>query len=97
MNCTWPTCGCPERDRCKPMIKIEDRQDSEAERAHHAMTAGCLRTDLEHMTRERDEALARIDAGIKAEREACAEIALAIDSGRGNEKEIAAAIQARSK
>lgn len=30
-----------------------------------------------------------------AEREACASIALAIDSGRGNEKEIAAAIRAR--
>lgn len=30
------------------------------------------------------------------EREACAEIALAIDSGRGNEKEIAKAIKARA-
>lgn len=30
---------------------------------------------------------------IAAERERCAQIALAIDSGRGNEKEIAAAIR----
>lgn len=39
------------------------------------------------------------DAIMKAradEREACAEIALAIDSGRGNEREIAKAIRARS-
>ena len=36
-----------------------------------------------------------IRAAVAAEREACAEIALAIDSGRGNEKEIAAAIRAR--
>ena len=35
-------------------------------------------------------------AVIEAEREACAEIALAIDSNRGNEKEIAKAIRARS-
>lgn len=32
---------------------------------------------------------------VEAEREACAEIALAIDSGRGNEREIAKAIRAR--
>ncbi len=35
------------------------------------------------------------EAAIKEEREACAHIALAIDSKRGNEKEIARAIRAR--
>jgi len=31
---------------------------TESERKHHENTAGCLRTDLEYMTRERDEARA---------------------------------------
>lgn len=36
-----------------------------------------------------------IDAALAAERERCAHIALAIDSKRGNEKEIAKAIRAQ--
>lgn len=39
---------------------------------------------------------AAMRAAVEHEREQCAEIALAIDSGRGNEKEIARAIRARS-
>ena len=35
------------------------------------------------------------DTAVAAEREACAQIAIAIDSNRGNEKEIARAIRAR--
>jgi hypothetical protein len=38
----------------------------------------------------------QIDAAVAYERERCAEIALAIDSGRGNEKEISRAIRARA-
>ncbi len=37
----------------------------------------------------------RMTIAVLAEREACHDIALAIDSGRGNEKEIARAIRAR--
>ena len=38
-----------------------------------------------------------VAAAIKEERERCAHIALAIDSKRGNEKEIARAIRAQSE
>jgi len=34
---------------------ISERDATESERKHHENTAGCLRTDLEYMTRERDE------------------------------------------
>ncbi len=45
---------------------------------------------------ESDEyVLGMIAAAVEMELETCARIALAIDSGRGNEKEIAAAIRAR--
>lgn len=48
---------------------------------------------LEHKGRHYDCDLAR---AVAAERERCARIAEAIDSGRGNEKEIARAIRAQS-
>lgn len=38
----------------------------------------------------------QIASAVAAEREACASIALAIDSGRGNEKQIARVIRARA-
>ncbi len=43
-----------------------------------------------------DVIAAAITEAVAAERVACAEIALAIDSGRGNEKEIARAIEDRA-
>ncbi len=45
---------------------------------------------------QRRRVMASFANAIGEEREACADIALAIDSGRGNEKEIACAIRARS-
>ena len=56
--------------------------------------------EIKRMLRRTGHAVVPIeptDAGrVAAEREACAELAEAIDSGRGNEKEIARAIRARS-
>lgn len=51
---------------------------------------------LEEWLRPTEYVAVQIAEAIEAEREACAEIALSIDSGRGNEKEIAAAIRARA-
>lgn len=42
-----------------------------------------------------DDIMAAMKVAREAERRRCAEIALAIDSGRGNEKEIARAILAQ--
>ncbi len=51
---------------------------------------------VEHLTGTRHFTAVSVAEALRAEREACAKIALAIDSGRGNEKEIATAIRARA-
>jgi len=44
---------------------IEDLRDTEAERAHHAMTAGCLRTDLEYANAR----IAKLEAAVEIAKE----------------------------
>jgi len=44
---------------CKAGELQSELRTTEAERKHHEMIAGCLRTDLEYMTRERAEARAK--------------------------------------
>lgn len=63
----------------------------------HSETAWDVASQFSHVLASDTRSLARlIDIALETEREACAKIAGAIDSNRGNEKEIAAAIRART-
>lgn len=119
-----PECAANARAIAALPDLIDELRNTESERAHHAIQASSLRTDLEYMTRERDEALenwerfkklasdhraeleARIEAAIKAEREACAKLCEREktertggyhDGGNAALRAAAAAIRARSK
>lgn len=68
--------------------------------ADHAATTEQLRYNYQHHIVQIDAVIAGSGTGsdpVMAERERCAQIAEAIDSGRGNEKEIARAIRNPSK
>ena len=56
-----------------------------------------VQTQLPGPDSQTEYVLNMLRLAVADEREACAEIALAIDSNRGNEKEIARAIRARGK
>lgn len=63
----------------------------------HSKTAWDIANKYGHVLgSETRDLAANIDVAIRAERTACADIALAIDSSRGNEKEIAKAIHHRT-